>query len=205
MNSKVDAYLKAGCGRCEYHNTPKCKVHNWEHELAELRKILLECDLEEELKWRVPCYTNEGRNIVLLSAFKDYCSVSFPNGALLKDDKKLLEKPGENTQAARLIKFTSPSQVAERAGAVKAYVAESIALENAGKKFEFKTTSEPMPQELEARLAGDGRLRSAFEALTPGRQRGYILHFSSAKQSKTREARIEKCIPMILAGKGFHD
>lgn len=206
MNPRVDRYLEEGCMRCPLGGTPDCKVHNWPDELKQLRRILLECGLTEELKWSFPCYTFQGGNVVLMSAFKEYCAISFFKGALLKDPKGILDKPGENTQAARLIRFISVGEIEALEPVLKAYIQEAIQVEKAGLKVEFKDTSEfDIPEEFQTQLEADPALKMAFEALTPGRQRGYLLHFSQAKQSKTRASRVEKCIPKILAGKGFHD
>lgn len=204
-DSKVDLYLKEGCGRCEYYATPKCKVHTWSNELKALRNILLNCGFNEEYKWSQPCYTVDGKNILILSAFKNYCSLNFFKGSLLKDPKGILVKAGENSQAARQIRFTSVKEVVKQEALLKAYLNEAIELEKAGKKVKFKKNPEPMPNELEDVLKKNAELKKAFEALTPGKQRGYILFFTQPKQSKTRISRIEKCIPKILEGKGMHD
>ncbi len=191
-NPKVDAYFT--------------KAKKWGEELARLRGIILSGAVAEELKWGKPCYTAEGGNVVLLIGFKDYCSLLFPKGALLKDAKKLLVRAGENTQAARQMRFTSLAQVEQQAAAVKAYVKEAIAVEKARLEVAFKKITDfEMPAELEKRLKADAALKKAFAALTPGRQRAYYIHFSGAKQAATREARIEKCVPLILAGKGLND
>ena len=206
MNPAVDNYLIEGCGRCSLGGTPDCKVHNWTEELKQLRRIVLECGLTEEVKWSVPCYTFQQNNVLIVSAFKEYCSLSFFKGALLKDAEGILEKPGENSQAARLFKFTNVQQILEMEPTIKAYIYEAIEVEKAGLKVDFKQKNELVyPEELQTKLDEDPELKSAFESLTPGRQRGYVLHFSQPKQSKTRISRIEKCIPKILEGKGFHD
>ena len=205
MNKSVDNYLIQGCMRCPLGDTPDCKVHKWIAELKLLRDICLDCGLVEESKWGVPCYTYQKGNVLLMSAFKECCSISFFKGALLSDEKGLLVKPGKNTQAARLIKFTNIETIKEVEKDVKAYIYEAIEVEKAGLKVPFKKNPEPVPEELEKKFAEDPVLKTAFEALTPGRKRGYILYFSAAKQSKTREARIEKCIGKILNGEGLHD
>jgi len=205
MNHNVDTYFAEGCGRCPLGGTPDCKVHDWEEELAKLRVVILDCQLTEESKWGVPCYTFQKKNVVILSALKEYCAVSFFKGALLKDPKGVLEKAGENTQAARVIRFTNVRQIAKMKSTLKAYIGEAIEIEKAGLKVSFKASPEPIPEELIGKMDEMPALKTAFEALTPGRQRGYILHFSSAKQSKTREARIEKCVEKILEGKGLND
>lgn len=190
MNPKVDGWMR------------KAKV--WRAELEALRKVVLETALTEEVKWRAPCYTFEGANVVMLGGYKDSCVISFVKGALLKDGKKVLTKPGENTQAARVIRIRSVGEVAKLAGTIKAYIREAIEVEKAGAKVEFKKEFE-MPGELKRRLEGDGALKKAFEGLTPGRRRLYIMHVSGAKQAATREGRVEKCVPLILAGKGLDD
>lgn len=203
--AEVDAYLQDGCGRCAYYATPDCKVNTWRQVLVALRAVLLETPLQEELKWSCPCYTHKGANVLMLSAFKDSAVVSFFKGALLKDPAGVLEKPGESSQAARFMRFTAMEQVAEREALLRAYVDEAIQLEEAGKKVAFKQNPEPMPEELAAILEADPELKRAFEALTPGRQRGYILYISGAKQASTRTARAEKHMERIRAGKGIHD
>lgn len=205
MTTSVETYLLDGCGRCAFGGTPQCKVNNWHEELKLLRKLILDCELIEESKWGVPCYTYKGNNILIMSAFKEYCSISFFKGALLQDTENILMKPGENTQAARLIKFTNVKSIADKEQTLKAYIYEAIEVERAGLEVVFKENPESIPEELQQKLDGNHALKSAFEALTPGRKRGYILHFSGSKQSQTRIARIEKCIPKILDGKGFHD
>lgn len=205
-NPDIDRYLTEGCGRCPLGGTPACKVHDWQKELAMLRKIVLECGLIEELKWKVPCYTFEGRNVAIVSAFKDHASVSFFKGALLEDSEGILEKPGENSQAARVIRFTSVSAVRELATVLKEYVRKAIQVEQSGLQVDFKAKDElVIPEELERKFDKLPALRTAWDALTPGRQRGYVLYISAAKQAKTREARIEKVTPTIFEGRGMHD
>ncbi|MEQ8556456.1 MAG: YdeI/OmpD-associated family protein [Cyclobacteriaceae bacterium] len=201
----VETYLSEGCGRCPLGGTPECKVHTWSAELKYLRSIVLDCGLTETAKWGVPCYTYKNGNVSIVSAFKDYASLSFFKGALLKDSLGILEKPGANTQSDRLIKFTSVKQITDLEQTLREYIYEAIEVERLGLKVEFKKNPEPMPEELEIRLEEDPQLKSAFYALTSGRQRGYIIHFAQPKQSKTRVARIEKCIPKIMEGKGFFD
>lgn len=206
MNPKVNLYLRDGCGRCALYKTPECKVHTWKEELVHLREIILDCGLEEELKWGVACYTYGKKNVLLLSALKDYCALSFFKGALLKDDKGYLEKPGKNSQAARLFKFTKVRDIIDLEPVIKAYVCEAIEVEKAGLKIDFKAKNElQLPEELKQKFRETPALEKAFNGLTPGRQRGYVLYFSGAKQSKTRSARIEKYAQKILDGRGFHD
>jgi uncharacterized protein YdeI (YjbR/CyaY-like superfamily) len=205
-NPKVDVYFTAGCGRCPLVNTPECKVHNWDAELAKLREIVLDCGLTEELKWSHPVYTFQKNNVILLGAFKEYCVLNFLKGALLKDAAGILSKPGENTQSARVIRFTDVREIIKLEAIIKAYIYEAVELEKAGLKFEFKETKDfELPEELTVKFAENTAFQTAFFALTPGRQRGYILHFSQPKQSKTRESRVEKCLPQILIGKGLND
>ena len=205
MNPKIDHYLQEGCGRCPLGGTPNCKVHAWTPELKELRRIILECGLVEEEKWSQPCYTFNGSNVLIMSALKDAAVVGFFKGSLLQDEKKLLTRPGENSQAARQFRFTAVKDIIALEASIKAYIFEAIEIEKAGLKVAFKQNPEPIPAELLAKFAELPDLKEAFEALTPGRQRGYILYFSKAKQSKTRIARIEKYQEKILAGRGVHD
>lgn len=205
MNQEVDIYFIEGCGRCPLVSTPQCKVHNWTEELKKLRGIIMDCGLTEELKWKVPCYTFQGNNVLILSAFNECCTVSFFKGALLSDSYRILSKPGENTQVARLIRFTSVREVESLETALKAYIYEAIEVEKAGLRGTYEKNPEPLPEELLQKFTELPELKMAFQALTPGRKRGYILYFSAPKQSKTREARIEKYIPLILHGKGIND
>jgi uncharacterized protein YdeI (YjbR/CyaY-like superfamily) len=174
----------------------------WQPEIAELRRILSGFGLKEECKWGKPCYTMAGRNVVIIQGFKDYCALGFFQGALLKDPKKLLVRLGR-VQAGRVMKFTSAREIATKAAAIKAYVREAMAAEKAGMKVETKPPELPVPEELKEKFRTDPRFRRAFEALTPGRQRGYLFHFTGAKQSATRTARIEKARPAILEGRGL--
>jgi uncharacterized protein YdeI (YjbR/CyaY-like superfamily) len=209
MNPNVDQYLIAGCGRCPFGGTPDCKVHTWTKELSLLRSIVLRCGLKEEMKWGVPCYTtqvgNNEQNVLIVAAFKDYCALSFLKGVLLKDELQLLHQPGENTQSARFFKFANMFEIIALEDTIKAYIFESIDNEKAGKKVVFDKHHEPIPEEFQNILDTLPDVNRAFFALTPGRQRGYILHFSAPKKAKTRLSRIEKYIPKILEGKGFHD
>ncbi len=206
MNPKIDNYLAVGCGRCPLGGTPDCKVHNWDDELAQLRTILIDSELTEELKWSVPCYTFEGKNILILTALKDYCALSFFKGVLLKDEANILVAQTENMQAERIIKFTDADEIVEMAHIIKAYIQEAIDIEKAGLEVEYKKTSDfDIPDELQQKFDDDPYFKTAFEALTPGRQRGYLLHFSGAKQSKTRTSRIEKNVQNIIDGRGLHD
>jgi len=191
-NPKVDAFL-AG-------------AKAWRDEFKALRSILLGAPLTEDLKWGVPCYAYEGGNVVLMHGFKEYCALLFFKGSLLRDEKGLLVRQTENVQASRQIRFTQASDILGMRAALKAYVEEAIGLEKSGAKVVLKKTAEfKFPEEFRKVLGAKPAVKKAFEALTPGRQRAYLLHFSSAKQAQTREARIEKCLPRILAGKGLDD
>ena len=182
------------------------KAKKWQEEYDRLRMIVLDCGLTEELKWGCPCYTFENSNIVLIHGFKEYCAFLFFKGALLKDAKGILVQQTENVQAARQIRFTHVEEITDMEAILKAYIKEAIKVEKAGVKVPLKKVSEfKMPEEFQNVLDGTPALKKAFHALTPGRQRGYLLYFSSAKQSKTRESRIEKSLPKILKGKGLDD
>ena len=192
MNPKVDFYF--------------IKAKKWQEEIEKLRTIVLDCQLTEELKWGCPCYTFNGNNIVLIHVFKDYCALLFFKGALLKDAKHILIQQTENVQAARQIRFTSVKEITKLASTVKTYIYEAIEVEKAGLKVALKKTSEyAVPEEFQNKLNENADLKSAFEALTPGRQRAYLFYFTQPKQSKTRESRIEKYTKQILNGKGLDD
>lgn len=205
LNPLVDKYLEDGCMRCKYGGTPDCKVLLWAEELETLRQIVLECGLTEEVKWGVPCYTKDDKNIVIVSAFKDYASLSFFKGVLLKDKNKILQQQGENSQSGRLVKFTNPGQIREQEDILKSYILEAIKIEESGQKVAFKKNPEPIPEELLEAFDQDPQLERAFYNLTPGRQRGYIIFISQPKQPQTRINRIDKCRPKILNGEGLHD
>ncbi len=182
------------------------KAKQWRKELVKLRTIVLGCGVTEELKWGVPCYTFQKSNVVLIHVFKDYCALLFVKGVLLKDARGILIQQTKNVQAARQVRFTSVREIAAVAPILQAYIEEAIEAEKAGLKVKLKKTSEfTVPEEFQNRLDELPALKTAFAALTPGRQRGYILYFSGAKQSKTREARVKKWMPRILKGKGLDD
>ena len=182
------------------------KATEWQDEYEKLRTICLDCALTEELKWGCPCYTFEKRNIVLIHGFKEYCALLFFKGALLKDPQGILIQQTENVQAARQIRFTNVRQIIKMKPILKAYIDEAIKVERAGLKVPLKKTKEfSVPEEFQKKLNKDAALKKAFNALTPGRQRGYLLYFSAPKQAQTRESRIEKSIPQILVGKGLND
>ncbi|KAB7530742.1 hypothetical protein F8C76_04375 [Flagellimonas olearia] len=205
-NPKVDEYLAEGCGRCDLVGTPDCKVQSWQEEIKALRRLLLECGLTEERKWGSPCYTFNGKNVVMIAAFKNNCTLSFLKGVLLSEKEGILEMPGENSQSVRFVRFTQVQQIIEKWDVLRNYVFEAIEVEKAGLQVKLKKTSEfDAPEELQTKLDTDTEFRTAFEALTPGRQRGYMLYFSQPKQAKTRISRIEKSFPKILDGKGYNE
>ena len=192
MNPKVDFFFT--------------KESRWQKEYEQLRTIILDCGLMEELKWGCPCYTYQNTNIVLLHGFKEYCALLFFKGALLNDPNSILIQQTENVQAARQIRFTSSREIVKMEKILKAYIYEAIEVEKAGLKVNFKKTSEfKIPEEFQKQLNKSSALKKSFDALTPGRQRAYIFYFSQPKQSKTRESRIEKCTKQILDGKGLDD
>lgn len=178
----------------------------WREEFEKLREIILGCGLTEELKWGQPCYTFEKKNVVLIHGFKDYCALLFHKGALMPDPEGILVQQTENVQSARQIRFRDIREIYDLEPVVKTYIAEAIEVEKAGLKVPFKTAEQfKVPEEFQRKLDAKPKLKKAFEALTPGRRKGYLLYFAGAKQSKTRESRIEKYIPQILAGKGLND
>ncbi|HPG09118.1 MAG TPA: YdeI family protein [Saprospiraceae bacterium] len=190
--NKVDAFL--------------IKAKKWREEFEALRAIVLDCDLTEDFKWMHPCYTYQGANIVVIHGFKEYCALLFFKGALLEDTHNLLIQQTENVQSARQIRFSGLEQIKQLAPTLQMYIYQAIEVEKAGLKVAFKKTTEyQMPEEFQQKLEAMPALKDAFDALTPGRQRGYLYYFSQAKQSKTRAARVEKWIPQILAGKGLED
>jgi len=192
MNPKVDFYFD--------------KAGKWQEEIRKLRTIAFDCNLTEELKWGCPCYTFQGNNIVLIHVFKEYCAYLFFKGALLNDANGILVQQTENVQAARQIRFTNLKEIVDLEATLKAYIFEAIEVEKAGLKVELKKTAEfATAEEFQIKLDAMPALKTAFEALTPGRQRGYKLYFAAPKQAKTREARVEKYIPQILNGKGLDD
>jgi uncharacterized protein YdeI (YjbR/CyaY-like superfamily) len=205
-NPQVDDYFARGCGRCALFETPQCRVHLWQEEMQTLRDILLNAGLTEERKWGNPCYTLNGKNIAMMGALKEYCSIGFFKGSLLKDPKKLLVAAGENSQAARQLRYTNLKEIDRHKKDIIALVAEAIATEQSGKKVAFKPTEEfIMPDELKEKFKESPELEKAFFALTPGRQRGYLLHFTEPKQSATRRSRIDKYQEQIMRGEGLHD
>ncbi len=204
-NPLIDQFLIEGCMRCPKGATPDCKVHRWTDILEFLRQLLLETELQEERKWGVPTYTLNGKNVVMLGVFKDSCVLSFLKGGLLEDPYQLLERPGPNSQEGRFIRFTNLPQAQEIEDKIKEYLLRAIEVERSGKKAIPKPANQVLPEELNQKFVEHPGLEAAFFALTPGRQRGYLIHFSGAKQSPTRLSRIEKCVPKIFAGKGMMD
>lgn len=191
-NPKVDGLLR--------------KAKKWQEEFRTLRRIVLDCPLNEEVKWGQPCYASEKKNIVLIHGFKEYCALLFFKGALLKDPKGILVQQTENVQSGRQIRFTNVREILAMEPILKAYILEAIEVEKAGLKLRLKKTSDfKIPEEFQEKLNQAPALKAAFAALTPGRQRGYLFYFLAAKQSKTRQSRVEKCIPQILKGKGLDD
>lgn len=206
-NPDVTPYFEQGCGRCNLHATPDCRVHLWPGALAELRLIALESGLKEERKWGVPCYVNErGKNVALLGAFKAHCLISFFQGALLDDPDSVLESPGSNSQSTRQMRFTTAEQVQAAKPVLVRFLQQAIANEAVGKKAELKTPAAyDIPEEFQQVLDQDAALAAAFEQLTPGRRRAYLMHFTQPKKSETRQARIDKAREDILNGIGLND
>lgn len=205
MNTDVNTYFTKGCGRCSLYDTPRCKVFTWKDELSILRKLMLSTSLKEESKWGSPCYTDQGANVIMIQSFKAYCALMFFKGALIKNGHGLLTKAGENSNSAMQVRFTNVDQVKKALPVLKLLIKEAIQIEKNGlKPVKTPSTIEIIP-ELKDAFKKNPLLKKAFEALTPGRQRGYHIFFSQAKQSVTRVSRIEKYIPSILAGKGMQD
>jgi uncharacterized protein YdeI (YjbR/CyaY-like superfamily) len=204
-NPLVDQFLVEGCMRCSLGATPACKALHWTDILEFLRQLILETELQEERKWGVPTYTINGKNVVMLGVFKDSCVLSFIKGQLLPDPKGLLALPGPNSREGRILRFTQLSQATGLENEIRHFLQEAIQTERSGKKSETAPPPQVLLDELLEKFAEHPGLEAAFFALTPGRQRGYLIHFSGAKQSPTRLSRIEKCIPNIFVGKGMMD
>lgn len=205
MTKDVETYFLEGCGRCSLGGTPDCKVHKWQDELQLLRKILLDCGLSEVSKWGVPCYMVGKSNVVLLGALKDCVTLGFMKGVLLDNSSGLLEKQGENSNVGRIIRFTTVQQIVENETAIKELIFQAVEVEKKGLKVAPKKKSEPIPEELQTAFDASPELKKAFYALTPGRQRGYLIHFNQPKNSATKVSRIEKCKDKIMKGVGLHD
>lgn len=192
MNADVEKYIE--------------NARNWSSEMRELRNLLLECGLEETYKWKQPCYTFRDKNVLIIGQFKAYCTLSFFKGSLMADPEKLMVSPGPNSQSVRMLRFTDSETIHEKRALIKSYVFEAIELEKSGAKVEKKETkSLDIPDELQEKMDNDTVFAEAFNGLTPGRQRGYVLYFNGAKQAQTRKDRIERYTDRILKGKGFHD
>lgn len=205
MNADVHTYFTKGCGRCSLYDTPQCKVLTWKDELKLLRNLLSETELVETSKWGSPCYTLNGNNVIMIQSFKKYCALMFFKGALLHDDKALLVKAGEHSNHARQIRFTVLSEVKKNSSYLNGYINEAIQIEKSGLKLDKVANVIEWIPELKDAFIKNVSLKQAFEALTPGRQRGYHIFFSQAKQSATRISRIEKYTANILAGKGMQE
>lgn len=205
MTSSIESYLTQGCGRCELGGTPACKVHNWVECIELIRPLLTSSGLTEEMKWGAPCYTLDGKNIAMLSALKDACVLGFFKGSLLKDPHQMLTPPGPNSHAVRQFRFTSADEIMMHRDYIVACIQEAMQVERSGLSVVKPEVPEEIPDELLQCFAAHPELQSAFEALTPGRKRGYLIHFNQAKQPATRLRRIEKWTPHILNGKGMHD
>jgi uncharacterized protein YdeI (YjbR/CyaY-like superfamily) len=204
MNPKVDKYLADGCMRCKFGGTPQCKVLNWVEELESLRQIVLETGLTEEIKWGVPVYTYNGKNVVTINALKESANIGFFKGVLLTDKYKILQQQG-NLQSDRIVKFTNSADIENVKDALKEYILEAIAVEESGKKVEFRKNPEPVPDELTQAFEADPAFKKAFYSLTPGRQRGYLIYFSQPRQAQSRIGRIEKYKEQIFNGTGLND
>lgn len=205
-NPQVDRFLLEGCMRCEKGATPACKVHRWNPILVQLRQILLDTELVEERKWGVPVYTLNGKNVILLGVFNDSCVFSFIKGSLMKDPEGILELPGPNSNEGRIIRFTKMDDFEKLEDYLHQYIQDAIEIEKSGKRPEVPARGGmEIPEELIEKFTEHEGLEKAFFALTPGRQRGYLIHFTGAKQSQTRLSRIEKSVEKILAGKGMMD
>lgn len=206
MITQAADFFISGCGRCSKFDTPECKVHRWRSQLTRLREIALECGLTEEAKWGHPVYTFQQKNIVMIGAFKEFCVLSFFKGTLLEDKHRILSAHGDNSQSVLGVRFVAGDEVEPLGDIMKDYIFEAIEVEKAGLKPQLKKIDEyEIPEELQRKMDENPAFKAAFQALTPGRQRGYLLHFSAPKQAKTREARIEKCMPAIFQGKGMND
>jgi uncharacterized protein YdeI (YjbR/CyaY-like superfamily) len=205
-NQQVDNYLIAGCGRCKLYNTPQCKVHRFTQELSLLREIILSTGLKEELKWGVPCYTFNSKNIILIGAFNDNCVISFLKGSLINDKYSLLQNSGENSHQDKVIRFSNLKQIEEIHEKLIYYINEAILIEKEGKKIKpFDSNTLVFPDLFIKKLNEDNALKTAFDSLTPGRKRSYHIFFTQAKQEKTLESRILKSIHNIINGKGLNE
>lgn len=205
MTKSVEVYFTEGCGRCSLMSTPQCKVHQWAKELQLLRNILNNCGLIETCKWGVPVYTYNHKNVIILSAFKTNCVISFLKGAGLQDTSKILVKPGENSNYARVMRFTNIDEILSLEETIQQYIFEAIEIEKSGIKLDIPIIEHPIPEELINVFDIYNEVADAFYQLTPGKQKSYLIHFNQAKQSETRIKRIDNCIPHILNGIGYND
>jgi uncharacterized protein YdeI (YjbR/CyaY-like superfamily) len=203
--TSVDQYLLDGCGRCSKGGTPNCTVHKWHPILLSMRELAAECMLTEEVKWSVPCYTLKGKNVLMIHAFMEYCSIMFMKGSLLTDPENILHRQTDNVTAGRQLRYTSLADFLAQREQAKAFIMAAITLEEAGKKVEKRTEEEPVVEELKEAFSQDSTFKTAFYQLTPGRQRAYLLHFAQPKQAETRASHIVKCMPLIMRGEGLHD
>ena len=203
--TSVDQYLLDGCGRCSKGGTPSCTVHTWHSIVVAMRDLAKDCMLTEEVKWLVPCYTLNGKNVLMIHAFKEYCSILFMKGSLLTDPENILHRQTEHVTSGRQLRYTNLEDFLAQRDRAKAFILEAITLEEAGKKVEKRTEEGPMVEELKEAFAQDEAFKNAFYQLTPGRQRAYLLHFAQPKQAETRASRIVKCMPLIMRGEGLHD
>ena len=205
MDQSISEFFSIGCGRCSLVGTPQCKVMTWNEELHVIRDIILTTGITEERKWGVPCYTDNGKNIILLSALKDAATLSFLKGSLIDDVHGMLIAPGKNSQSARYMKFTTIEEINTTKPIIVKYIEQALEIERNGKKVEFKKEDDPIPDELTEAFEKNPPLKTAFYALTPGRRRGYLLHFNQAKQSATKISRINANMKKIMSGKGFNE
>lgn len=202
----VDLFFIDGCGRCKLYKTAACKVHTWKLELQALRQIALNSGLTEELKWKQPCYTINGKNIIIISAFKESCIIGFMKGVLMKDTERILEMPGENSNSSKFIRFKNIDRIIELENTITEYIKEAIEIEQSGVKIISKKVEDyPMPEELNQEFKSDIAFKNAFYSLTPGRQKAYLIYYSSAKQSATKISRIQKTKEAIFNGKGMNE
>ena len=204
--TSIEEYFTEGCGRCKHHKTPQCKIHLWPVELQVMRELCLESGLNEDLKWSQPVYTLNGKNIVMIAVFKNYCALGFFKGVLMSDPHGLLSFAGENSNSTKMFRIEKTDDLLNSVDVLKEYLKEAIEIEKSGAKIHNKPVAEyDVPEELTAYFETDSEFEKAFKSLTPGRQRGYLMHFKQAKQSKTRIARIEKYRDHIFSGKGFQE
>lgn len=205
MDKKISEYFSSGCGRCSLFQTPHCKVHTWQEELLLLRSYVITTELVEELKWSQPCYTLNGKNVLILSAFKDCVFLSFLKGSLMKDPANILEFAGPNSRTGKLWKFYNADSIRENRELIIHYIQEAMEIEKSGIKTSSIDTKPKLPEELLAYFRNDSLFKKAFESLTPGRQRGYLIYFNQAKQSGTRMKRIQNSVVKIMEGKGYNE